>query len=88
MLLWTSERDFDDSNPPEKRIVFSGHAGLGGLSPLEIRELGGDMGVASKVVNVFGRGQAGQEKVMLKLPTVGDKSALEEAIHNTVFKND
>ena len=87
LLLWSSEVDFDEGEPPLDRILLSGHAGLAGLSPLEIRELS-PQEEFPLVVNIFGRNNTGQLKVMILVPNYKLKKALEETILSAAFKED
>jgi C2 domain len=87
LLLWSSETDFDEGEPPLDRILLSGHAGLAGLSPLEIRDLS-PQEEFPLVVNVFGRSNSGQLKVMILVPSYDSKEALEETILSAAFKED
>ena len=86
LLIWSSESDFDAGEPPMDRVVLSGHAGLGGLSPLEIRELSSEE--ISRVVIIFGRGIHGQLKLMLLLPNESVKGTLEETVLDAALKDD
>ena len=77
-LWWRSVLDFDNGELPSGRIFLSGHAGLTGPSPLEMREL-----VAEELpltVAIFGRGISGQERVMLLASDASMKQSLENAI--------
>ena len=87
LLLWSSEADFDEGEPPLDRILLSGHAGLAGLLPLEIRELS-PQEEFPLVVNIFGRSNTGQLKVMILVPNYKLKEALEETILSAAFKED
>ena len=86
LLIWGSENDFDDGNPPIDRVLLSGHAGLTGLSPLELRELASDE--LSRVVNIFGRGTTEQLKLMLLVPSQATKETLEETVLSAALKDD
>ena len=77
-IWWRNERHFDDGEPPLGHIFFVGHSGLGGLSPLEMRELSKEEAVL--VVTMFGQGVEGQQKISLLCPTRKTKSALEDAV--------
>jgi hypothetical protein len=68
------------------RVILSGHAGLAGLSPLDVRELSRDE--VSRVANIFGRGIHGQVKLMLLLPDESAKDTLEETVLAAALKDD
>jgi hypothetical protein len=85
-VWWESEKDFDAGENPAGQIFFAGHAGLAGLSPLELRELKSNE--IEKVVNIFGRGSGakGQLKISLLLLNKSMKDSLEGAVLNaTVY---
>mmetsp|Transcript_9945 Transcript_9945/g.15275 ORF Transcript_9945/g.15275 Transcript_9945/m.15275 type:complete len:1481 (+) Transcript_9945:77-4519(+) len=86
LLVWASEADFDAGEIPCKQISFSGHAGLAGLSPVELRAL--SESEISRVVNIFGRGDSSQLKLMLLLPDKNLKDELESIIMETMVKDD
>ncbi len=68
MCWWGSERKFDDGEDCEGQMFFSGHSGLGGLSPFDLRVL--DKDEYKIVTTVFGRGGAGdQSKKWFKFET-------------------
>jgi len=78
IVWWRDERQFDEAETPIGHILLSGHAGLAGLSPLDLRELRNDE--AERTVNVFGRGCGGQQKVGFLTMDCNEKSLLEGAI--------
>lgn len=86
LLIWASASDFDDGENPLAWVHLAGHAGLAGLSPLEMRELPRDE--LPRVVNVFGRGATGQLKLMMLVPSLATKEALEEAVISAAVKGD
>lgn len=86
LLIWSTEISFDNGDPPMDRVILSGHAGLAGLSPLDVRELSSDE--VSRVANIFGRGIHGQVKLMLLLPDESSKETLEETILAAALKDD
>ena len=85
-LWWKSVNDFDSGSPPQGRIFLAGHAGLSGLSPLEMREISPKH--VPLVVGIFGRGLQTQQRVTLLLPNEGLKDSLENAIIEASMKED
>jgi len=85
LLIWTSEIEFDEGEIPCNQISLSGHAGLAGLSPVELRVLSEDE--ILRVVNIFGRGESSQLKLMLLLPDKILKDELESVITETMIKD-
>ena len=79
-IWWRSEKQFDDGESPLGQIYFAGHSGLGGLSPMEMREL--SRREALLIVTMFGRGMEGQQKISVLCPEKKTKGALEDAILN------
>ena len=77
-IWWRSEKHFDDGEPPLGQIFFAGHSGLGGLSPMEMRELSREE--ALLIVTMFGRGLQEQQKISLLCPDAKAKEALEDAV--------
>ena len=77
-IWWRSEKHFDDGEPPLGQIFFAGHSGLGGLSPMEMRELSRQE--ALLIVTMFGRGVEEQQKISLLCPNAKTKEALEDAV--------
>lgn len=76
-IWWSSEKDFDDGNDPVGQIFFSGHSGLAGLSPLDLRE---HQSVIPMIVGIFGRGMGGQQKLLLLTSETSIKEDLEVAV--------
>lgn len=86
-LWWQTVSDFDSGKPPQGRIFLAGHAGLSGLSPLEMREI--DPKDVALVVGIFGKGlQREQQKVTLLLPNEELKDSLENAVICASLKKD
>jgi len=77
-IWWKSEKHFDTGEASEGSLFFAGHAGLSGLSPLDLREL--PTGDIPSVVSIFGRGQQGQQKVTCLAPDYTAKQTLENAV--------
>ena len=77
-IWWRSEKHFDDGEAPLGQIFFAGHSGLGGLSPMEMRELSREE--ALLIVTMFGRGFDEQQKISLLCPNAKAKEALEDAV--------
>jgi len=66
-LWWKNINDFDNGEVPAGYISLqSGHAGLGGPSPVEAREI--PAANLNRIVFIFGRGNAGQERLGLMMP--------------------
>lgn len=86
LLIWGSDKDFDEGAPPVDRVFLGGHAGLAGLSPLEIREL--TSAEIPRVANIFGRGASGQLKLMVLVPDQSIKEALEDVVVSASLKDD
>jgi len=76
-IWWSSENDFDDGNDPVDQIFFSGHSGLAGLSPLDLREHHSEIPM---MVGIFGRGKGGQRKLLLLTSEISIKEDLEVAV--------
>lgn len=86
LLWWLTTDDFDEGDPPAGYIFLAGHAGLAGLSPLDVREL--EKNELPRIVNIFGRGKEGQQKLMLLLATEECKEELENAVLSASIKGD
>ena len=78
IVWWNNEKSFDDGKAPIGNIVFAGHSGLAGFSPLELRQF--DKKEIEFMVNIFGRGDTDQEKISLLLPDKESKSLIENAV--------
>jgi hypothetical protein len=85
-LWWKNVGDFDNGGLPTGRLFLSGHAGLTGPSPIEIRELTSEE--LSLVVNIFGRGSRGQERVTILAADSVAKEWLENTVRDASFKDD
>lgn len=86
-LWWNTVQDFDGGELPAGKLFLSGHAGLGGPSPLEMKILSKDE--LPLCLSIFGRGGDGQARVTMLLPDVDTKEALEIAvIDSSDFKRD
>ena len=81
LIWWKNNADFDDGESPLGQIIFAGHSGLAGLSPLDQRELLEDE--IPLVLGVFGRGMDGQQKVIFLSPQKTIKDELEALIIKT-----
>jgi len=87
-LWWNSVDEFDEGELPSGKVILSGHAGLGGPSPIEMKQLDKEKEL-HLCLTIFGRGNVGQERVTLLLPDEGVKQDLENAIiHSSSFKKD
>jgi hypothetical protein len=59
-IIWfKDEKDFDDGELSIGMLLFVGHSGLSGLSPLELKVMSREEGM--HCVTVFGRGEEGSE---------------------------
>jgi hypothetical protein len=86
-LWWETVQDFDDGEIPVGKLFLSGHAGLGGPSPLEMRALSEDE--LPLCISIFGRGSKGQQRITMLLPDEITKHQLEDAISESAsLKND
>jgi hypothetical protein len=85
-LWWRSVQDFDSGEAPAGRIFLAGHAGLAGLSPLDLRQL--DNKEKPSVVSIFGRGLDGQQKLTLLTGSVQLKEDLEKSVLEAATKDD
>lgn len=65
---------------------MAGHAGLSGLSPLELREI--NPKDVPFVVGIFGRGLKDQQRVTLLMPSEDIKESLENAVIEASLKQD
>jgi hypothetical protein len=86
LLIWESDKSFDEGDPPLDRVFLAGHAGLAGLSPIEMRELSSDE--IPRVANIFGRGSSEQLKLMMLIPDQYMKEALEDVVLSAAVKDD
>lgn len=84
-LWWDHARDFDQGEQPEGKVYLSGHAGLTGPSPLEMRELSPED--LSCFVGIFGRGLKGQARISILTESSQLKSSLEDVILHLEAKN-
>lgn len=85
-LWWPSADDFDNGEVPTGRIFLAGHAGLAGLSPLEMRQL--DETETPLVVSIFGRGLKEQQRIAILTESITSKEALEMAVLEASTKQD
>lgn len=85
-LWWDHAHDFDRGEEPAGKVYLSGHAGLTGPSPLEMRELLPDE--LPCFVGIFGRGEEGQERISILTENDQLKDSLEDAILHLEEKND
>ena len=87
-IWWKSVGDFDDGEIPSGKLLLSGHAGLGGPSPMELRELDKEKELPL-CLTIFGRGTDRQERITMLLPDKHVKQDLENAvIDSQSFKSD
>lgn len=82
-LWWKTVSDFDNGEPPLGRIFLAGHAGLCGLSPLEMRVI--DPKDVQLVTGIFGKGLKDQERLIILLPSAELKESLENAVIDAVI---
>ena len=87
-VWWDSVDEFDDGELPLGKVILAGHAGLGGPSPIEMRELDRESELPL-CLTIFGRGSLGQERVTVLLPDKRVKDDLENVIIDSAsFKSD
>jgi len=81
IVWWKNERAFDDGDatPPLGQILFAGHSGIAGLSPLDIRQLD-DVTEVMRTLHIFGRGSQEQQKIALLAANEQEKEAIEDAV--------
>jgi hypothetical protein len=90
---WRDERDFDEGGDCAGQILFIGHCGLSGLSPLDLREMESEED-RRVCTNVFGRGRAGaddktdQVKIMFKFASAREKGEFEDEVLKAMTKVD
>uniref|UniRef100_A0A7S2R6A6 PH domain-containing protein n=1 Tax=Eucampia antarctica TaxID=49252 RepID=A0A7S2R6A6_9STRA len=78
LIWWKTSKHFDDGDLPLGQIIFTGHSGLAGLSPIEQREL--QENELPLVLGIFGKGLKGQQKVTFLCPNDTVKQQLEIAV--------
>ena len=85
-LWWKTVEDFDNGRPPLGRLFLAGHAGLSGLSPIEMREI--DPKDIPFIVGIFGRGLHDQQRITLLMPSSELKETLENSVIDASMKDD
>jgi hypothetical protein len=85
-IFWGSVADFDRGELATGLLVLSGHAGITTPSPIEMREIPKDR--TSRVVTLFGKGAAGQERMTIILPDERARRSLEAAVSEMTSKDD
>lgn len=85
-LWWKTVEDFDNGRPPLGRLFLAGHAGLSGLSPLEMREI--DPKEVPYVVGIFGKGLQDQQRITLLTPNSELKDSLENSVIDASMKDE
>ena len=78
LMWWVSSNDFDRGKKPLGQIIFAGHAGLAGLSPLDLRQM--QKSEFSRAISVFGRGEIEQQKLILLASSDDEKELIERLI--------
>jgi hypothetical protein len=78
IIWWKDEHQFDEADPPIGFIILSGHAGLGNLSPIDVKEFKDDE--IERAVHIFGRGKRDQEKVCFLASSEHEKIIVRDAI--------
>lgn len=78
LIWWGSTTDFDTGKNPLGQILFAGHSGLAGLSPLDLRQL--QSSEIERTLSIFGRGFSEQEKIVLLAETKAEKIVFENLI--------
>jgi len=87
-IWWNSVGDFDDGEIPAGKVMLSGHFGLAGPSPIEMREFDEEKELPLSLT-IFGRGTTGQQRVTMLLPDKRVKEDLENAVIGSAsFKSD
>eukprot|EP00980_Cylindrotheca_fusiformis_P023760 scaffold10939_cov105-Cylindrotheca_fusiformis.AAC.5 len=85
-LWWKSISGFDSGEDPVGRIFLTGHAGLTGPSPIEMRDLSQEeLGL---FVGIFGRGLSSQERLAVITPDEILRESLKNAILGASAKDD
>ena len=85
-LWWQSVQDFDNGEAPIGRLFLSGHAGVTGPSPMEMRRLSKEE--LSLSLSIFGRGFDGQERITLLTADLTEREYLENAVSGVFAKDD
>ena len=78
LVWWESTSDFDTGKTPFGQILFAGHSGIAGLSPLDLRQL--KRSELDQTIGIFGRGVFEQEKIILLAPSIETKTLFEELV--------
>jgi hypothetical protein len=92
-LIWfKDEKDFDDGELSTGMLLFVGHSGMSGLSPLELKVMSREEGM--RCVAVFGRGEEGSEgktdqmKRTFLCKDMEEKEVLQDALFEIITKGD
>ena len=79
-------KDFDNGELPVGRIFLSGHAGLTGPSPIEMKELTSEE--LPRIVGIFGRGLHGQERVTILTPDSVAQEQFQDTVREVFLKDE
>jgi len=92
-LIWfKDEKDFDEGELSIGMLLFVGHSGLSGLSPLELKVMTREEGI--RCVVVFGRGEEGSKGEMDQMRKTflcrgeEEKGRLEDRVLEITTKQD
>eukprot|EP00520_Triparma_pacifica_P004561 CAMPEP_0118655016 /NCGR_PEP_ID=MMETSP0785-20121206/12698_1 /TAXON_ID=91992 /ORGANISM="Bolidomonas pacifica, Strain CCMP 1866" /LENGTH=269 /DNA_ID=CAMNT_0006547715 /DNA_START=1 /DNA_END=810 /DNA_ORIENTATION=- len=92
-LIWFKDKkDFDDGELSIGMLLFVGHSGLSGLSPLELKVMSREEGM--RCVTVFGRGEEGSEgktdqmKRTFLCKDIKEKEKLQDTLLEIITKGD
>ena len=82
LIWWKSVADFDTSNMHEGYILFAGHSGVTGLSPLDMRQLEKDE--QDRAFCIFGKGSREQQKITVLALSMEEKDTVIDMIINVM----
>ena len=85
-LWWKEVKDFDNGELPVGRIFLSGHAGLTGPTPIEMKELTSEE--LPRIVGIFGRGLHGQERVTILTPDSVAQEQFQDTVREVFLKDE
>jgi hypothetical protein len=81
-LWWKSVHDLDAAEEPCGRIWLRGHAGVATPSPLDAKWIARED--LLMVLSIFGRGDEGQVRLTLLMPSLTDRTQFEDAIEAAI----
>ncbi|KAL7572048.1 hypothetical protein ACA910_001699 [Epithemia clementina (nom. ined.)] len=83
-LWWKSTESFDQGEASIGQLLLHGHAGIATPSPVEMREArDGDL---HRIVVIFGRGRASQQRIAILCQDSIERLRFEEAVLQTVAR--